>query len=442
MENEPSATPPERLAHVRSQADELLAQGRAPQARDLYRSLNQSLPAGSPEASEAAFHEALILESELKEVDSAVATFVNLARAGHEGARKCVLRHLEAQYSTARDARVAERRVAFQKLRELVGTAPGDLSIVRDVRGWLASTASGLLMEEGDQQYSAGAFEQAAQSFEEAGHLAQMGTSTALSHKAFGRAAGIYWYNRMDPNGALRALAGLGPQASQNAAARLILGRITESLVEDLRMLIRRGERREAFRRLRDVFPLLPGGEARTDDLQRLYLSELCSHYLSTLDERVAALDRRMDGQSLNIARRSAPGAAYPVERMDEVACSLTLYALNDEKERVVQIRERARTAELQVLREWTPAEYIQLQDKAAKDRSLTALLDRAHLLSLERMHYRTKLRLETKDALASFLPKFLAHALTDEVYARIQSLQIELALLEARFWSQAYVKP
>jgi hypothetical protein len=441
MEKDGPTTPQARLEHVRAQADDLLAQGKAPAARELYRSLHQELPAGSAEATEAAFHEALVLESELKDVDVAVATFIRLARAGHEGARKCVLRHLEAQFSIARDSRVPERRVAFQKLRELVVNAPDDLSIVRDVRGWLSTTAAGLLMEEGDLQYSAGSFDQAAASFEEAGHLAQIGKVVALSQKAFGRAAGIYWYNRMDPNGALRALAGLGGLAAQHAPARLILGRVTESLVEDLRMLVRRGERRDAFRRLREVYPLLPAGEARTEELTRLYLSELCSHYLSALDERVASLDRRMDGQSLNIARRSAPGAAYPVERMDEVACSLTLYALNDEKERVVQIRERARAAELEVLKVWSPAEYILLQEKAAKDKTLVQLLDRIHMLSLERMHYRTKLRLETKDALASLLPTFLANLFTDDVYTRIQSLEMETALHESRFWAEAYQK-
>ena len=69
----------------------------------------------------------------------------------------------------------------------------------------------------------------------------------------------------------------------------------------------------------------------------------------------------------------------------------------------------------------------------------LGVLLDRMRRLALERMHYRVKLKSETKDAIASLLPDFLSTKLVDPTFSLIRTLEVEVDALARQFVDRAY---
>ncbi|MBI4859948.1 MAG: hypothetical protein HY815_06750 [Candidatus Riflebacteria bacterium] len=431
-----------RFDQLRQKADQLIVSGDIGQARTLYRELAADLGERHPLAAEARFHEAMLSETYLAEGHQALQLYLDLARDRHAGSVKALQRLAEAALARVREAPAGApgrgaREAAWELLEQVRFATPGLESEQRTVASMLAAD----LCADGQAEHDRGGFESAARLLELAGLWAVRAGNQALAQKSYGRSAATYWYNLTDQEGALRALSGLGAGALGQAAVKAIFDRVTASLVEDLRALVRRGHRREAFAHLARVFHLLVPGHSRTEEVVALYLQELASQYMAACDDRIASVSRRMNQASLELARRSAAKPERPSDKADEVAGSLSVYAFTEEKEMCAKLRQSIRELELSVLSSRDPERFVALQDRARQDKSLAELLDRMHLLALEKMHYRTRYRVEVKDALASLLPRSVSKYVVDDVYQRIRELEGEVRSLEARFLEGAYPK-
>lgn len=424
---------------ARRAADASLAAGNPGMAAQIYLELLARLPTAHPLAVEARFHRAQLLETAGFR-DVAVPIFVDLAREHHDGAWKALDRLLEEAWAAAREAPPgAEGRSARHALRALVDQLSTPTPQTGPARSWLDAAEAEEQIRAADEAYQRGDFARAAAIFEEAGNRAQSRGVAGLARKALGQAAAVYWHRQHDANGTLRTLAAIGPTLFENPALRGIHEKAMAALGDDLRALVRRGDRREAFARLAAAFPLLAPGHPLAEEITDLYLREVASHHITALDNRLIAITRQASQarQELGSDTASTPRT----DPADAVAARLRLLALEDEHERLAGLRREMVSRELAVLRAANPEVHAALLASSRESGSLGVLLDRIRRLALERMHYQVKLKSETKDALASLLPEFLSSRLVDRTFALTRKLEAEVGELMAQFLEHAYPK-
>jgi hypothetical protein len=421
---------------IRRQADEKLAAGDAPAALALYRGFQERLRPGHPLIAEAGFHVALITEADLARPDEALEQFVTLATGGHDGAVKALARILEAALVPAREEPPAGEAIAA--VERLLARLPPSVPGAPAAREWLEGSRAARRLAEGQDRYDRNEPAAAAEALEQAARAARAAGNPALERKAFSRAAAAHWYGSGDGPAALRVLADLARAGGAAAVleappVRAILDRVVESLLEDLKSLIRRGDRREAFARMSAVRPLLPGDHPLTQDVLDVYLGQLASHHLGAVDERIGQVMRRLDSVSAGLVRRSMGGAAdgsagaVRDDPADTVADSLALFSLGEEREMLHALREALRARELDILARADADLYLAILEASRTDESVPRLLDSIHLVALERMHYRVKLKLPAKDALASLLPDSLSRYVVDETYQRMKRMELDV---------------
>ena len=441
----PGAPPDEAaLKHafdaVKARADAALAQGNAGLAAHIYLEVIEKLPAGHALVAEAKYHRAQLLEA-ANFHDVAIPLYVELARDRHDGAWKALDRLLEAGWSAAREAPPGPAgRPAREALRKLVDKLGHPTPQREPALAWLATADAEEQINEADQAYHAGDFARAAQLFEQAGDRARARGLTGLARKALNQAAAVYWHNQRDLPGTLRVLAALGPAFAESPALKAIHEKVSAALVDDLRGLVRRGDRREAFARLAAAYPLLPAGQPQTEHLLDLYIRELASHHIAGVDDRLIAITRQSTQAEQELA---SPEGSHTrgTDPADAVAANLKLGALREQHDRLAALRHKMYASEIAVLKAADPKMYADLQESSRESGALGVLIDRVHRLALERMHYRVKVKSETKDALASLLPAFLANKLVDDTFQLIRQLEFEVEELTQQFLERAYPK-
>ena len=439
---DPAAPDPHRAAfeEAKKAADAALASGNPGLAAHLYLQLLERIPADHAVVPEAKFHRAQLLEMAGFR-DVAIPLLVELARDHHDGAWKALDRLLEEAWASAREAPPGlPGRPAREALRALVERLSTPTPSAGPARAWLDTADVQERIASADQAYSQADYPRAAQAFEDAGLRARNGGLTALMRKALGQAAAVYWHNLHDFTGTLRVFAALGPAVHESPALKAIHGQACALLADDLRALVRRGDRKDAYVKLAAAFPLLTPGQPLTEELTDLYLRELASHHIGALDARLIAITRQASEARLEMA--SDGSSTLRTDPADAVAARLKIFALEEERERLAALRRALAARELAVLTANDPKLYLELLESSRESGALGVLLDRVRRLSLERMHYRVKLKSETKDALASLLPEFLATRLVDRTFTLIRSLELEVEALTEQFLDRAYPRP
>jgi len=426
----------DRFSGAKVTADGLLSAGDIEGALRTYHEFAQRPGMDSASKNEALFHLAMIQENFASRLDDAFQLYVALSREGHAGATKAAQRIVEARWSAARESSTPAARA---ELDRILAMAPDSCPIFDQARAWLVEAQVEDRLAEAQRQYDGGAFARAASLFEEAAQQADGARLMSLASKARSRAAAIFWYSLVDRAAALRVIAAMGPSHWATPAVKAILDRVTESLAEELRILIRRGDREEAFVRLQAAYRTLSEGMTRRQDLACLFLSELSSQHMLTLDSRMAGLARRIEEISADLSRTPGSGQNGPVDRADEVAAGLQLCALREEQSTLESLREQMSERELSILNGCSPEEYYAHQRRSREDMGLATLLDKVHRLALERMHYRTRWVWEPKDRLTAVLPRFLSARLTDEVFLVARTLEEEIARKRDEFLRTAY---
>jgi hypothetical protein len=291
-------------------------------------------------------------------------------------------------------------------------------------------------LEKSQQLYDAGQFAEAIQELEGLARDVQAGPDRQA---ALSRIAAISWYRLKDSARALEAISRLDPARLERSEIRIILEQLTDKINEDLRSLVRRGDRREAFRQLRSLLSHLPAGIKR-EELVELYTRELGSHYLVKVEDKLSAVNRHLNLVSSQLAKLSAGAdprsADAPIE---EVECRLRTFQLSEERERLLLFRAELSKRELRIMTTFDLDRYVAFVEGSKSDRRVDELLETVHRLCLEKMRYKTTLRLESKDHLTGRLPGPLARYFTSEVYLQIQALETKVANAWSSFLADVY---
>lgn len=290
------------------------------------------------------------------------------------------------------------------------------------------------LLQEAQALYDNRDYGRAAATFEQAAAAA---TQPTKARQALTRAASVYWYNLNDRSATLRALVRLGASQVDSPAVKALLERVVESLLEELRLLVRRGDLKEGYRRIAELRPLIAPDRPHADEIVSIYLAELCGQNYAAVDLRLSNLTRKIT----QLAAGSTAGEK-PAEKLDRVATGLTAYALEEEQKLLTLLLSDLRARELEVLDRGSADAFADHIERSRDDVLVRELLDRIHVLALERMHYRTRLRLEVKDQLVRWLPRSLAAHVVDDVYLRVVDLEAQVASLQDTFLARAYPKP
>lgn len=284
--------------------------------------------------------------------------------------------------------------------------------------------------------YDSGQYAEAIQELEGLARDVQAGPDR---QSALSRIAAISWYRLKDSARALEAISRLDPAQHQRSEIRIILDQLTDKINEDLRSLVRRGDRREAFRQLRSLLTHLPAGMKR-EELVELYTRELGSHYLVKVEDRLATVNRQLNLVASQLAKLSAGAEPRsPDAPIEQVECKLRTFQLSEERERVLLLRTELAARELRIMMTFDLDRYVAFVETSKNDRRTDELLETVHRLCLEKMRYKTMLRLEPKDHLAGMLPGPLSRWFTNDVYRSIQDLQARVDQRWAAFLADTY---